>query len=508
MKMSQVIGAKLKLPEGPEGQFLTLENNSEIFGDGVLGDYTVAPASGGSLYHFEVLNSYWKCLSADSNTPYGGIAPGETVIKYDPSTNAGFLSSPSLELKIMIHQTQCSFNRNNAGLYEIKTIKEIDTQNHTITLDSPLIHSYYTSEDFNKVQIVSIPAFRNLTISQNAWVVSYPWDGDIGGIVALTVNGMITSSTGISVSGQGFRMSNNTGTNGEGIDCINSSSGGGGLNSFIDSDGIYNADKYGTGAAHINRPDGVTKNMIYDDIHTGQLCFGAGGGTGPSTCSTGLSETSSTPWSTGAGGGIIYLNAASISSSIIKLHAMGTPNTSYDPTSEFQSGCGSGGTVYVTSPSTFALVDVRVDCLVNPNYPKYKGADGVAIKRNLYMNESHYAYKEIEIPEVNGGESPLTFKSYKMLTGGTETAESNKIYIFRAINSDITLNVTASDGFVFGFATSDISHNIKIVFDREVNVEGQLLTEIDITEEHRTAKLLYVNDDVGWIFINQSYMLE
>lgn len=106
----------------------------------------------------------------------------------------------------------------NAGYYEIREVQSVSGSN-TINLTCGLEHNYSVTSPVNgHVQIIRIPRYNNLTINSGASVVTPYWDGTTGGVVAIEVNGNLTLSGSIDVSGRGLRgglvgTNSNTGTN-------------------------------------------------------------------------------------------------------------------------------------------------------------------------------------------------------------------------------------------------------------------------------------------------------
>ncbi|MEO0872776.1 MAG: hypothetical protein AAFY19_12585, partial [Pseudomonadota bacterium] len=56
-----------------------------------------------------------------------------------------------------------------------------------------------------KAQVIRVPQYRNLTVGGGSRVVARAWDGQVGGVVAMTVEDTLVVSGAIDVSGQGFR---------------------------------------------------------------------------------------------------------------------------------------------------------------------------------------------------------------------------------------------------------------------------------------------------------------
>ncbi|MES2554657.1 MAG: gliding motility-associated C-terminal domain-containing protein [Bacteroidota bacterium] len=94
-------------------------------------------------------------------------------------------------------------NYNNAGKYELIEVRSV-AGGTTINLMCGLQNAYTVS---GHVQVVRVPRFANLTINTATTVVPAMWDGTIGGVVALEVDGNLTlTGTGkVLASGYGFR---------------------------------------------------------------------------------------------------------------------------------------------------------------------------------------------------------------------------------------------------------------------------------------------------------------
>ena len=89
-------------------------------------------------------------------------------------------------------------NYNGAGNYEYNTIQSVTGT--TIQLTYQLQHAYNIPD--GKVQFVKVPSFQNYTVSQPHTCA--PWDGNKGGILAITVFNTLTLNNVIDVSGMGF----------------------------------------------------------------------------------------------------------------------------------------------------------------------------------------------------------------------------------------------------------------------------------------------------------------
>lgn len=91
----------------------------------------------------------------------------------------------------------------NAGLYELAEVNSVSGST-TINLQCGLKNSYIAA---GHVQVIRVPRFSNLTINSGGTIVPPAWNGSIGGVVALEVDGILTVNGGgkISATGKGFR---------------------------------------------------------------------------------------------------------------------------------------------------------------------------------------------------------------------------------------------------------------------------------------------------------------
>lgn len=89
----------------------------------------------------------------------------------------------------------------NAGNYELAEIKKI--VGNIIELKSPIIKYYSTGES---VQLVKVAKYKSAAI--NALVTALPWDGNIGGIIAIDVQDTLVLNRNINAGSMGFRGGN------------------------------------------------------------------------------------------------------------------------------------------------------------------------------------------------------------------------------------------------------------------------------------------------------------
>ena len=94
-------------------------------------------------------------------------------------------------------------NYNNAGNYEFLQVSSIPNAT-TINFDCALTKNYTAAD---RVIIVRVPRYSSLTINSGGVLTTLPWNGSIGGVLAVEVLGQTTINTGgiVDVSGLGFR---------------------------------------------------------------------------------------------------------------------------------------------------------------------------------------------------------------------------------------------------------------------------------------------------------------
>lgn len=280
----------------------------------------------------------------------------------------------------------------SAGLYERARISSV-TGNQVI-LENILLNNYDTD---GSVQLISLPAYQNAIITDT--LTAEPWDGQIGGVLALEVTDTLTFNAPIDVSGIGFQggiadiQANNncnalTNANayyydlsnwrgaakGEGIAKFiadreagrgaQATGGGGGNDHNSGGGGGANAGAGGNGGEN-NEPDflgcdgrfpGIGGKAIPD--LNNRIFLGGGGGAGHENNDVGSDG--------GNGGGIVILIAHYLQGNNQSILAKGiTPPTI---TGDGGGGGGAGGTV---------LLDIKN--VVSPVLVQAQGGDGGSI---------------------------------------------------------------------------------------------------------------------------------
>lgn len=178
---------------------------------------------------------------------------------------------------------------NSAGLYEYVTVNRV--QGRVVTVNPPcggLLNDYLSSAH---VQVIRVPQYRSLRIASGASVTAPPWNGRVGGIVALHVEQEMVLEGTIDVSGRGFRGGALSGA-------------GGGLfrTDFVSSQQDFGAEK----------GEGIAGYQETYDLQGGRYGRGAainGGGGGTSHNSGGGGGANGNPGQEWTGHGVMDANA-------------------------------------------------------------------------------------------------------------------------------------------------------------------------------------------------------
>ncbi len=342
------------------------------------------------------INAYCQSISGVVNTYYQvtAVNPASNTVTVN---NSSGLTPKTRVLLIQMKGASITGNNNatfgnitainNAGNYEMNTICSVS--GNTVLLQFQILNSYTPGDT---VQLVTVPSYQSVTISDS--VKSSPWSpaSATGGIVAIEATDTIFLNSGIDVSGQGFiggslfdyaqptyncstiipvtayyfsiigTMYQNGGQKGEGIaDYIageeagrgNLANGGGGGNN--QNTGGGGGGNYGTGgiggvsnvSCYALSPGtgGLGLSAYGYSVANNRIFPGGGGGSGHENNAVGLPG--------GNGGGIVLLSAPTIVSSGMSILANGgrpynaVLTDPYQASGDGAGGGGAGGTVIV-----------------------------------------------------------------------------------------------------------------------------------------------------------------
>ncbi|MEN9699630.1 MAG: hypothetical protein RLZZ301_828 [Bacteroidota bacterium] len=338
-----------------------------------------------------VVNTYVAVTAINSNsvavTSVSGFSVGDRVLL--------------IQMKGAIINTtnSASFgqisNLSNAGNFEFTNIASIST--NVITFVTNLCKPFTLT---GKVQLIRVPVYTQATI--NAPITATPWNGSIGGVVAIEATVSLTFNSGITVSGQGFQGGATTsgwfacndvnyatagtasGKKGEGIAVapVNMdgnraplASGGGGSNSGNPgAGGGSNGGAGGRGGSEFYgscTPNTSFGMGAYALSYANFKAFMGGGG-GGGYYDNGLSCTAGS-----RGGGIVFLNTPLIVGNNQLINASGL-NVVGNTDSEGAGAGGAGGCVYLMVQNYSSAITVNV-----------KGGNGGNIFSTLWSSACH-----------------------------------------------------------------------------------------------------------------------
>lgn len=202
----------------------------------------------GVINSYAAVNSIDTCAASLTVSSTLGFVPGEDLLiiqmqgaTMSESNNSSFGDITDL---------------GSAGLFEKCKIKSVS--GNTIEVENYFVNTY---DPNGSVQIVSFPEYVDARIVNT--VISQPWDGIVGGIVALNVTGNLTFEGSIDVSGAGFR---------------------GGISQALSNTctgGINNASAYfydQTNWRGAKKGEGIAKYISDKDFGRGAQANGGGGG--------------------------------------------------------------------------------------------------------------------------------------------------------------------------------------------------------------------------------------
>jgi hypothetical protein len=269
------------------------------FGDGRDGNLTVSTAN-------TVINKF-ALVQKD-------LKASDTAISVDDSS--GF----KVQDEVMIIQLQ---GGTYPGMFEFQRVQAVSEG--LVTLSSGLLNPYKATTSYNKVNVVSIPHYKDVTITGSGSIATLAWNSSKGGVVAFRSNGKVNiNGGGILATGMGYRggepvacwntiyaysgesyngpgAQNTSANNGGGGGAMISSGGGGGGFGVVGSDGVYNCPSY---AVYYGKG-----GLVYGKASLAELLLGSGGGSGGDGYNGNWCQNSSSSQKGGSGGGIIKIYA-------------------------------------------------------------------------------------------------------------------------------------------------------------------------------------------------------
>lgn len=330
--------------------------------------------------------------------------PCHNTISFDEEASDDFFEGDTILIIQMKGAVIDSSNTSNfgtltdykyAGNYEFNYVKSIS--GNVIELKNKLTRQYDISE--GKVQLIRVPYFQNLDVNSELNCMS--WDGNIGGVLVITVRDTLTLNEKINASGTGFRGGRNlnilpntlacsqsgyyydssswqNGCKGEGIASVgfdkikgrgklangggggngHNAGGGGGSNNTPGGFGGYQLDSCGN-SPYDNRGIGGTALTYNNSVN--KIFLGGGGGAGHNDGT----DTSFFSSPGGVGAGIIIIKAGYIISnnhtifsngSVGELCTLPGENCHHDG----MGGGGAGGTIVIDIKNIVDTISLNV----------------------------------------------------------------------------------------------------------------------------------------------------
>lgn len=91
---------------------------------------------------------------------------------------------------------------NGVGSYELKTV--LSVAGNQINFCEDLQYTYQATGR-RRAQVIRVPRLTTLTVGNNGIIAARPWDGTIGGVCVLEVDGNLVNNGSINTNGLGFR---------------------------------------------------------------------------------------------------------------------------------------------------------------------------------------------------------------------------------------------------------------------------------------------------------------
>ncbi len=318
-----------------------------------------------------------QCLTGIINTYTPVYSFGCDSSKLQVGSNAGFAAGDKvLLIQMQVPQVDLSNSSNFGALlnstcignYEFNRI--LSVSGNSIQLKFDLIQPYDVS---GKLQLVRVPEYDTAMV---CGITCLPWNGSIGGVLALDVKTQLTLNGNIDVSGKGLRggivepnfvawffgeqeyfyppASTLAAEKGEGIVQIpmdhsfgrgRAGNGGGGGNAHNGGGaGGGNAGAGGDGGFEItNLPAAPTPNTnglggsAYFNVNTNKILLGGGVGAGHANDARGSSG--------GSGGAIVFIKANTLQANGFRILANGVDVLGGIDQNDGQGGGGGGGSV-------------------------------------------------------------------------------------------------------------------------------------------------------------------
>lgn len=156
-------------------------------GDGSAGDFTVSGTT--VVNRYGPLRASVEAGARTLETTPGLVGAGDLVLLLT-AQSATPLPNDGDTIRV-----------DDANVGRFATARVEAMSGSTITLTAPLERAW----EATVTQVVFVPQYENLTIEAGGVIEPLPWDGQVGGVVALAVRGTLTNEGRVHADGRGFR---------------------------------------------------------------------------------------------------------------------------------------------------------------------------------------------------------------------------------------------------------------------------------------------------------------
>ncbi len=331
----------------------------------------VAVSASGQTNLSGIVNSYTQVVAVDSCDNYV-VVSGVTGFGVGDEVFLMQMQGAQIDTTDLLSYGDIT-SLHSSGLFEVNTISRVD--GYRIHFTNKLTYRFDVLSGVQLIRVAKVIGNANI----QSRVTALPWDGSVGGVVALNVSGTLSLSSDIDVSGMGFRggdtsvrtqvadligykypiISGYGGVKGEGIAKYvqnegagrgkQSNGGGGGNGQNAGGGGGSNGGVGGIGGKQsdyfIDMWNGG-KGGVDLGVYTDRVYMGGGGGGGHQNNSIGTSG--------GNGGGIIIIIANTIQSAGGVIRADG--QTALMAGDDGSGGGGAGGSILLNVGSVVGNV--------------------------------------------------------------------------------------------------------------------------------------------------------
>ncbi len=156
-------------------------------GDGSAGDFTVSATT--VVNRYGPLRASVEAGARTLETTAGLVGPGDLLLLLTAQSASPL---PNDGDTVRLDDT-------NVGRFTTARVESV--AGSTVTLTAPLERAW----EATFTQVVFVPQYENLTIEASGVIEPLPWDGQVGGVVALAVRNTLTNEGRVHANGRGFR---------------------------------------------------------------------------------------------------------------------------------------------------------------------------------------------------------------------------------------------------------------------------------------------------------------